>query len=93
MILCENMAHSLCTNIFCCLFILYSHKAGLIETHGWHVPKGNLIFGVYTLMYSFNHNLQVVLLSSSGGEQSSMTRNIGFRKIKLVQEQIEGAPG
>ena len=57
------------------------------------MPKGNLIFGVYTLMYSFNHNLQVVFLSSSGEEQSSITRNIGFRKIKLVQEQIGGARG
>lgn len=36
---------------------------------------------------------QVVFLSSSRDEQSSINRNIGFRTVKLRQEQIECAPG
>ena len=32
-------------------------------------------------------------MSNSGEEQSSITRKIGFRKVKLVQEPIKGAPG
>ena len=36
---------------------------------------------------------QVVFLSSSRDEQSSINRNIGFRTVKLRQERIECAPG
>lgn len=36
---------------------------------------------------------QVVFVSSCGEEQSSISRNMGFRKINLVQEPIKDAPG
>ena len=32
-------------------------------------------------------------MSSSGGEQSSVSHNMGFRKVKLVQEPIKDAQG
>ena len=32
-------------------------------------------------------------MSSSGKEQSSVSRNMGFRKVNLVQEPIYDAPG
>ena len=32
-------------------------------------------------------------MDSAGELQSSISRQIGFRKVKLVQEPIQGAPG
>ena len=32
-------------------------------------------------------------MDSTGELQSSISRQIGFRKVKLVQEPIQGAPG
>ncbi|KAL9972744.1 hypothetical protein ACROYT_G019109 [Oculina patagonica] len=39
------------------------------------------------------YTVKVVFVSSSGGEQSSVSRNMGFRKVNLVQEPIKDAPG
>jgi len=37
--------------------------------------------------------MQVLFVDSTGEVQSSISRQIGFRKVKLVQEPIQGAPG
>ena len=37
--------------------------------------------------------MQVLFVDSAGELQSSISRQIGFRKVKLVQEPIQGAPG
>ncbi|KAJ7385973.1 hypothetical protein OS493_012305 [Desmophyllum pertusum] len=39
------------------------------------------------------YTVKVVFVSPSGQEQSSISRNMGFRKVNLVQEPIKGAPG
>ncbi|XP_020629469.1 beta-mannosidase-like isoform X2 [Orbicella faveolata] len=39
------------------------------------------------------YTVKVVFVSSSGKEQSSVSRNMGFRKVNLVQEHIKDAPG
>ena len=64
------------------------------------IKKSNMIsfeVSYYFLHYLQSYNpynrLQVLFVDSTGEPQSSISRQIGFRKVKLVQESIQGAPG
>ena len=65
-----------------------------------YLKKSNMIsfeVAYYFLLYLQSYNpynrLQVLFVDSTGELQSSISRQIGFRKVKLVQEPIQGAPG
>ena len=47
----------------------------------------------YLQFFNPYNRLQVLFMDSTGELQSSLSRQIGFRKVKLVQESIQGAPG
>ena len=63
------------------------------------IKKSNISFEVsyyfphYLQSYNPYNRFQVLFVDSTGEPQSSISRQIGFRKVKLVQESIQGAPG